>query len=318
MIHYIIRRLGLCIVLILFVTLIVFLCMHLLPGDPIMVYMSVEELQGLSPEELIQLRHELGLDRSLVVQYLSWLKTLCQGDLGSSLLLGESVSSLVFDRLPVTMYLGVLALALSAVVGVGLGVLAAVKRGTWIDTVVTILANVGITVPLFWLGVLLIYAFSLKLGWLPTSGYISPFDDLWMSIRSAVMPVICLAVGPTAGLARQSRSAMLEVIGQDYVRTAWAKGLSERLVIARHAVRNALVPVTTYMGVFLAHIFGGSVVVETVFNVPGMGRLVVNAILQQDFQIVQGAVLVVGAIVVFINLLVDISYAWLDPRIRYS
>ncbi len=165
---------------------------------------------------------------------------------------------------------------------------------------------------------MLIYFFSLQLDWLPSHGYTPPFEDFWLSTRQLIMPVICLAVGPMAGLTRQTRSAMLEVVAQDYIRTAWAKGLKENAVIIRHAVRNGLIPPITFLGWFCALILGGSVIVETVFSIPGMGRLMVNAIFQQDYQIVQGGVLVVTIIVIFVNLAIDVSYAWLDPRIRYG
>lgn len=317
MIAYVIRRLIIAVVLIVLVSLVVFLCMRFLPGDPLMVYMPAAQLQNLTPEDLEELRGELGLDRPLMVQYFDWMNRALHGDLGDSILLREPVTSLIFKRLPITAHLGILALAISAIFGIGFGVICALRRGTWIDSLFTVMANIGITVPVFWLGILLIYFISLKLGWLPPYGYTSPFEDFWLSTRQVIMPVICLAVGPLAGLTRQSRSAMLEVIEQDYIRTAWAKGLKERVIVMRHALKNSMIPVVTFLGLFVAMVFGGSVIVETIFNIPGMGRLIVNAIFQQDYQIVQGGVLVVSSIVILANLIVDISYAWLDPRIRY-
>jgi peptide/nickel transport system permease protein len=193
-----------------------------------------------------------------------------------------------------------------------------VRRGKWLDKVVTPLTYVGITIPVFWLGILLIYAFGLKLNWLPISGYTSPLDDFWLSTRQLVMPVLCLAVFGLAANARQMRSSMLETIRQDYIRTAWSKGLKERTIIVRHAMKNSLIPVITLMGMGVGIIFGGSVLVETVFAIPGVGRLLVSSILGQDYVVVQGITLVIAVIVLLVNLIVDISYGWFDPRIRYG
>jgi peptide/nickel transport system permease protein len=198
------------------------------------------------------------------------------------------------------------------------GLLASVRRGKWLDTVVTIVANFGITIPVFWLGILLIYVFALKLGVVPITGYVAPWVDPLDSLRHAILPVFCLAVFAIASITRQTRSSMLEVIRQDYIRTAWAKGLRERVVVLRHVLKNGLIPVITLQGVQISHILGGSVLIETVFNIPGMGRLMVEAVLSQDFLVVQAGILITSAIVVFANLFVDISYGWLNPRIRYQ
>jgi peptide/nickel transport system permease protein len=193
-----------------------------------------------------------------------------------------------------------------------------VKRGKWIDSVLTVLANLGMTVPVFWLGILMIYVFSLQLHWLPVFGYTSPFEDPWRSLQQMIMPVFCLATTGMATMARQTRSSMLEVIRQDYIRTAWAKGLRERDIISRHAVKNAFIPVITLMGMHVRYIFGGSVLIETVFSIPGMGRLMITGILSQDYQVVQAAALILAIVVMVANLAVDISYAWFDPRIHYD
>jgi peptide/nickel transport system permease protein len=182
----------------------------------------------------------------------------------------------------------------------------------------SVLANIGITVPSFWVGILLLYLLSLKLGWLPPFGYTSPFEDFWLSTRQLIMPVFCLALFSIASLTRQTRSSMLEVIRQDYIRTAWSKGLRERVIIIRHALKNALIPVTTQLGLQVGIIIGGAVLIETVFNIPGMGRLMTQAVFGHDYQIVQSGVLIIATVVVLANLFVDISYGWLDPRIRYS
>jgi peptide/nickel transport system permease protein len=210
------------------------------------------------------------------------------------------------------------ALLFGAIVGSGLGLLAAIRRGTWLDNVITPLTYLGVTVPVFWLGILMIYLFGLKLHWLPISGYTSPFDNFWLSTRQAVMPVFCLSVFSLAANARQMRSAMLEVIRQDYIRTAWSKGLSERVIILRHALKNSLIPVITLIGMGVGIVFGGSVLVETVFAIPGVGRLMVNSIFAQDYVVVQAITFVIAIIVMIVNLLVDLSYTWFDPRIRYG
>ena len=224
----------------------------------------------------------------------------------------------MFERFPITVHLGISALVVSSVLGVLAGLLAAVRRGRWADKVVTPLAYIGTTIPVFWLGILLIYAFGYKLQILPIAGYTSPFTDVWLSFRQVIMPVICLSVFGLAVNARQMRSSMLEVIRQDYIRTAWAKGLSERLIILRHATRNSLIPVITLMGMSVGVIFGGSVLVETVFAIPGVGRLLVSSILGHDYVVVQSITFVIAVIILMVNLLIDLSYGWFDPRIRYS
>jgi len=214
--------------------------------------------------------------------------------------------------------LGVWSFIISSILGVAIGVICALRRGKWIDSVLTVLANLGITVPSFWVGILLIYFFSLKLRWLPTGGYTSPFSDFWLSTKQIIMPVFCLSLFSIASLTRQTRSSVLEVVTRDYIRTAWAKGLREGVIVIRHTVKNALIPVITILGLQVSFIFGGAVLVETVFNIPGMGRLMTQAVFQHDYQVVQAGVLIVALIVVLSNLIVDISYGWFDPRIRYT
>lgn len=318
MTSYIIRRLVQALLVIVIVSILVFLAMHFLPGDPLLIVMSQSNLLGLNEESLNTLRHEFGLDKPLPTQYLNWVFGLCRGDFGTSITYQDKVSKLITERLPVTLHLGVLAFVLSLAFGILAGALAAIRRGKWLDSLMTFLANIGITVPVFWLGILMIYFFGLKLGWLPLQGYTSPFQDFWFSTRQLIMPVICLSVVALASTARQTRSSMLEVLRQDYVRTAWSKGLKEKDVIIRHTLKNSLIPVITLAGMHIPIIFGGSVLIETVFNVPGMGRLMVNAVLAKDFPIVRACFLIISIIVVLSNLLVDISYSWLDPRIRYG
>ncbi len=314
---YIIRRLVQALFILIIVTLMVFFIMRLLPGDPLLIYIAQSaDIQAMSPEMLDTLRHQFGLDRGLMVQYFDWVGSIFRGDFGTSIFYHEKVGTLMLERFPVTLHLGIVALIIGAVLGVLAGMLAAIRRGKWLDKIITPLTYVGITIPVFWLGILLIYVFGLKIPLLPISGYTSPFDDFWLSTRQIVMPVICLAVFSMAANARQMRSSMLEVIGQDYIRTAWSKGLSERSVIIKHAMKNSLIPVITLMGVGMGMIFGGSVLVETVFAIPGVGRLMVSSIFGQDYVVVQAITFVIAGIVLLVNLIVDISYGWFDPRIR--
>jgi len=315
---YIIRRLLLSIIVVLLVTIAVFLLMRVLPGDPIYLLYNANQVASFTEEELNNIRHEAGLDKPLAVQYIDWISGAVRGDLGVSILHKTSVSEEILRRLPITVHLGVLAFIFGFIIGVPLGIISAIKRGTWIDTLVTTIANIGITVPIFWLGVMLIYAFALKLRVLPVMGYTSPFEDFWMSTRQLIMPVFCLAIWPIAANARQTRSSMLEVLRQDYIRTAWAKGLTQRLVIFKHALQNSLIPVITLAGMGLGSIVGGAVLIEQVFNIPGMGRLAVDAIFTPDYAYVQGVTLIITLAIIICNLLVDISYGWFDPRIRYN
>jgi len=296
----------------------VFVGMRMLPGDPIFMLYNPNQIRDLTQEELDKIRHEAGLDRSLAIQYFDWLGGVFRGDLGNSILTKEPVSKDLVKRIPITGYIGILAFIVGIVLGIPAGIISAIRRGTWLDTVVTTLANLGITVPIFWLGIILMYIFAVKLHWLPTSGFTSPFTDFWMSSKQLIMPVFCMTIFSLAGNARQARSSMLEVLRQDYVRTAWSKGLTERVVIIGHALKNSLIPIVTLAGFGIAAIFGGSVLIEQVFNIPGMGRLAVDSLFQHDYTYVQGITMVMTGIVVFSNLLVDLSYGWLDPRIRYN
>ena len=319
MVSYFLRRLMQALLVLILVTILVFFIMRLLPGDPIIIYVAqTAELAAMPPEMLEELRHEFGLDKPIMVQYATWVVNIFRGDFGTSIFYREKVGKLMLERFPVTLHLGIVAFIIGAVLGILSGLVAAVRRGKWIDKIITPLTYIGITIPVFWLGILLIYAFGLKLHWLPISGYTSPMEDFWLSTKQLIMPVICMAVFPLAANARQMRSAMLEVIRQDYIRTAWSKGLGERRVIFFHSLKNSLIPVITLMGVGVGMIFGGSVLVETVFAIPGVGRLMVSSILGQDYIVVQGITLTIAAIVLVVNLMVDISYGWFDPRIRYG
>lgn len=316
---YIIRRLIMAVAVIIIVTLIVFFVIRLLPGDPLIIFLGQSAGTGtMTHEQLEHLRVEYGLDKPLMVQYTNWMTGIFQGDLGKSIYYHEDVGTLMMKRFPITLHLGILALVFSNGLGITLGIIAAVRRGKWIDTVVTVLAYIGVTAPVFWVAILLIYTFGLILGWLPIAGYTSPVDNFWLSTKGIIMPVICLGFAGLAGAARIMRSSMLEIVQQDYIRTAWSKGLRERAVIFKHALKNSLIPMVTLAGIGVGIIFGGSVIVETIFAIPGLGRLLVTSIFAQDYVVIQSGTLVIALIIILVNLAVDISYGWLDPRIRYG
>jgi peptide/nickel transport system permease protein len=315
---YIIRRLIQSVIILLLVTLLLFFAMRLMPGNPLLMIVTLQQLTTLTPERLAQLRLEYGLNKPLVIQYFNWLSDTVHGNLGNSILFSSPVTNLLKKRIPITFHLGIISFIFAHVIGITLGVISAIRRGTRLDTGLTVLANVGITIPVFWLGIMMVYVFALTWHLLPTMGYTSPFTDFWMSTRQLIMPVICLSTLPLASAARQTRSSVLEIMRQDYIRTAWSKGLKERAVIIRHALKNALIPVITLAGLGISSIIGGSVLVEQVFNVPGMGRLAVTSVMNLDYPVAQAIALIIAVVVVLSNLLVDISYGWLDPRIRYT
>jgi peptide/nickel transport system permease protein len=312
---YIVRRLMQAVIVLFVVSLIVFSFLHIMPGDPVLFMLGT---QAPSQEAIDALRKELWLDRPLVAQYGHWLSNCIQGDFGKSIVYNEEVTSILARRVPITIHIGLLSFILANLLGVLAGIICAVRRGKILDSVISTIANIGLAIPSFWLGILGIYLFSLKLGLLPVQGYTSPFSDFWLNTRQLIMPVFCLAIVSVASIARQTRSAMLEVIRQDYIRTAWAKGFTERKIIIRHVLKNGLIPVATLSGMQLGVLIGGTVLIETVFNIPGMGRLIASSVMSRDYIVVQACALVIGVSVVLINLAVDIFYGWLDPRIRYD
>ncbi|MBN1190618.1 MAG: ABC transporter permease [Dehalococcoidales bacterium] len=316
MVAYIIRRLIQSLIIVIIVSILVFVVMRFMPGDPLLMYLSSERFQQMSDEQLALERHKYGLDKSVPAQYIDWVNGIFHGDLGNSISQRRSVNYLIARRAPVTLYIGVLSFVIGTFLGIVAGVLSAVRRGTRTDFIMTLFANVGITIPAFWLAIVMIYIFGLKLGWLPTHGFTSPFDDFWLSTRQIIMPVICGAIFTIGAVARQARSSMLETLRQDYVRTAWSKGLTERVIIVRHTLKNGLIPIFTLSGMQIGMILGGSVLIETVFNIAGMGRLAVDALFSLDFAVVQAIVLISAIMIVLANLVVDVSYGWIDPRIR--
>jgi peptide/nickel transport system permease protein len=316
---YILRRLIQAVFVLIIVTLLVFFVIRLLPGDPIIIYVAQSaQIQAMPPEMIDELRHKFGLDQPIIIQYFNWVGNIFRGDLGESISYHEKVGKLMLERFPVTAYLGILAIIFGSITGLLAGLLAAIRRGKWVDKIITPLTYVGITIPVFFVAILMIYIIGLRLGWLPFPGFVSPFEDFWLSTKLAIMPVFCLSVFSIAANARQLRSSMLEVTSQDYIRTAWSKGLSERVVILKHAMKNSLIPVITLIGLGVGMIFGASVLVEEIFAIPGVGRLMVSSIFGQDYLVVQAITFVIAVIVLTVNLIVDISYGWLDPRIRYG
>lgn len=312
MTRYIARRLLLTIPVLLLVSMVVFTLIAAIPGDPALVFAGGEA----DPEAIEALRRHLGLDRPLVVRYAIWLGHVLRGDLGKSVRDGRPVREVLLLKLPVTVELAVLSLVVSWAIAVPAGVLAAWKRRSALDYAATTVALAGISIPNFWLGIMLIYLLAVNLRWLPPSGYIEPWIDPARNLQMMVMPATVLGTALAALVMRLLRSSMLEVLGTEYIRTAQAKGLRDRAVLVRHALKNAMIPVATVMGLQLGGLLGGAVITETIFAVPGIGRLAVESILTRDYPMVQGVVLFSAVAIVFVNFAVDVSYSFLDPRIR--
>jgi peptide/nickel transport system permease protein len=312
---YIVRRILQMVPVIVLVSAIAFSLLFVLPGDPALAILGEE--QAKNQQLYQQLRAELGLDRPLPVQYVDWASRVVRGDLGTSTRTQLPVSQLLVQRIGPTVQLSAMAMLLGVLVAIPVGIISAVKPNSRSDVIGTVLAMIGASIPPFWLGLLLILLFALWLRWLPPSGYVPPTRDLGANLALMVMPTITLAGGIAAIVMRQTRSAMLEVLRQDYVTTARAKGLVERVVLTKHALRNALIPIVTIIGLEFGHLMGGAVITETIFSVPGVGRLAADSIFQRDFPVLQAVVLLLAFAVLLANLLTDIAYAWLDPRIRY-
>ena len=296
----------------LLVSILVFCLQQLMPGDPALMLAGEDH----DPQVIAQIRTELWLDRSLPVQYFHWIGGVLQGDLGFSWRIRQPVLQLVATKLPVTLQLGVMAFLFAVCIGVPMGVLSAVKRNTKWDYIANAIGLAGLSTPNFWLGIMLILLVSVNLGWLPPSGYVPLFEDWRMSLATTVMPAFVLGNAIAAVLMRHTRSAMLTALDQDYVRTARAKGLSERVVVLRHALRNALVPVVTLGALELGTLLAGAVLTEQVFSIPGFGKLIVDAVFNRDYPVVQGVVLVTATIYVMLNLLADVLYVVINPRMR--
>ncbi|MEZ0214799.1 MAG: ABC transporter permease [Xanthobacteraceae bacterium] len=312
LVRFIASRLLQLVPLLALVTFLIFSMMQLLPGDP--TFAILGEQAGAA--ERAALREKLGLDQPLPVQYARWVTNTLAGDLGTSLRTHEPVGDMLRTRIPVTLQLTVMAIALSLLIGVPAGIVAALKRNSMVDLVVSFLSMGGVAMPFFWMGMLLIGLFTLHLGWLPPSGYVPPGTDLWLNMKLMIMPTITIGTTMAALVMRQTRTAMLQVLSQDYIRTARAKGAGEGRVVLRHALRNALIPVVTVVGLQTGALVSGAVVTETIFSLPGLGRMLVEGIFERDIAPVQAAILVIVIGVLAVNLFTDLAYVLLDRRIK--
>ncbi len=313
MLSYLIGRLLALVPVLLVVAAVVFLLIHLTPGDPARVLLG----QDATPEQVQALRHDLGLDRPLVVQFGFWFGRAIRGDLGLSIFQHIPVTQDILQHASPTVMLSLLAIAVALLIGIPAGIVSAVFRNSWLDQGSLALAMLGAAVPSFWLGLSLIVVFAVNLGWLPSSGYRSPAEGVGLSLHYLLLPALALGLPNSSLIIRFTRSSLLDVIGNDYIRTARAKGVSERAVIFHHAFRNALVPILTVVGLTFAALMGGAVVTETVFSLPGVGQLVVSSVLRRDYPVIQGVILLVATIYVLINLAVDLLYFLVDPRVKY-
>ena len=312
MLRFLLQRLATIIPTLLFVSMLIFGLQQLLPGDPALVLAGEER----DPNVVAYLRAKLHLDQPLPVRYLYWLGGVVHGDLGESLRIQKSVLELIAEKLPVTLQLAVMAMLIALVIGVSMGILSAVKKDTPWDYAANIVALWGLSTPNFWLGIMLILLVSVNLGWLPASGFVSPFEDLAANLKSMIMPAFVLGNAIAAVLMRHTRSAMLQVLNADYVRTARAKGLEERTVVLKHALRNALIPIVTLGALEFGTLFSGAVLTEQVFSIPGFGKLIVDAVFNRDYAVVQGVVLFTATGYVGLNLLADLAYFAINPRMR--
>jgi peptide/nickel transport system permease protein len=298
----------------LIVSVIAFALLYVLPGDPAVAILG--DNAG-NQQTYLALRHDLGLDQPLHAQYLSWLGRVLQGDLGRSIRTNEAVSTVLLQRVPISLYLGAAGLLVGLVLGLSVAVVSALRPGSRIDSFGTLLAMGGVAIPSFWQALLLVYVFAVLLRWLPPSGFTSPFTDPWLSLRMLILPAIVLGTHSAAVIMRQGRSALMEVLEQDYITTARSKGLGDTSVVARHALKNAMIPLATVIGLQVGTLVSGAAITETVFAIPGVGRAAVDAIFFRDYPVLQGAVLILTLAVLIANLLTDVTYAYLDPRIRY-
>ncbi len=315
--QYAIKRIGLFIPTVLLVTVIVFVVMRLIPGDPALAILSADDA-AYTEQELAELRAELGTDRPIVVQYFEWMSGLLRGDFGTSFWWNGPVMDRLGERIPVTIELAILGIALAVICAVPLGVLSAIKPDSPIDYVSRVFTLVGISIPTFFSGILLTLLLIRAFGWLPPLGYENIWDDPWNNVKQMMLPALALGFYDMAFIARVTRSSMMEILREDYMRTARSKGLAERLVLSRHGLKNAVLPILTISGWQFGRLFGGTVIIERIFLIPGIGQLLIDAVFQRDFPTIQAIIVIVAVSIVIINLLVDLLYGWLDPRIRYA
>ena len=314
MLGYIVRRVLLAIPVMFVVAAGVFLLLYLTPGDPASVVLGPDA----SPERVAELRQQLGLDQPVAIQVIRWFGRLLHGDLGQSIYLNRPVTLTILERAEPTLMLTLLATLFAILVGLPIGIVSATRAGSWADLGAMLVALGGISMPSFWVGLNLIFVFAVLMGALPVAGYRPLSQGLWGNLRYLILPAVTLGFAQAALLARMSRSLMMDVLREDYVRTARSKGVEERRVVLSHALRNAMVPLVTVMGLTFAILMGGAVITEQVFNIPGLGRLLVQSVLRRDYPVVQGIVLVIAFNYVVINLCVDILYGFFDPRVRHS
>lgn len=312
MTRFLFRRIAILIPTLLFVSIIIFGLQQLLPGDPA-IAMAGEERD---PQAIAEVRAKYNLDKPLPVQYWLWISGVLQGDFGESIRIQQPVAQLLVEKLPVTIQLAVMAMLVALAIGLPMGVISALHNGRWPDYVANVIGLWGLSTPNFWLGIMLILLFSVELGWLPASGYISPREDLWGNLQAMIMPAFVLGNAISAVMMRHTRSAMLQVLSSDYIRTARAKGLFERVVIAKHAFRNAAVPVITLGALEFGQLLSGAVLTEQIFSIPGFGKLIVDAVFNRDYAVVQGVVLCTATAYIVLNLLADIAYFLVNPRLR--
>lgn len=314
MLAYVIRRLLMLVPVLLIVGVVVFALVHITPGDPAAVMLG----DRATPDQVAALRHQLGLDRPIIRQFFDWFGNVLRLNFGDSIFLDMPVSQAIADRFQPTILLTLYALIIQIAIGIPVGVISAVRRGGWLDRLLMMISILGAAVPTFFLGIVLILIFAVNRRWLPAGGYVPISEDPVAHFKAMIMPAFALGFSSAGLLARLVRSTMLDVLRDDYIRTAYAKGVTERRVIIRHALRNALIPALTVIGASLGALLGGAVVTETVFTIPGMGRLIVQSISRRDFPVIQGAVMITAGIYVLVNLLVDILYIYIDPRVRYG
>lgn len=314
MVKYVIKRILYIVPVLLLVSIIVFSLMHIIPGDPITIMLGIRA----QPETVEALRSQLNLDKPIVVQYLLWIKDVLRGDLGVSIRNKIPVLELIIQRLPVTLSLAIISLSISVIISFALGILAATRRNTLSDFGAMTFAVIGVSIPQFWMGIMLILLFSLVLGIFPSMGYVSFIEEPIECIRHLILPSLALVFSLAGYTTRMTRSQMLEVLSDDYIRTARAKGLREAVVTYKHALRNALIPIVTVIGIQFAYLLGGTVLIEHIFALPGIGRLVLQSIYNRDYPVVQGVVLVVAVVFVIMNLIVDLMYRFLNPKVRYK
>jgi peptide/nickel transport system permease protein len=309
---YILRRLVMLVPVLIVVGVVVFGLVHLTPGDPAAVILG----DRATPEDIARLRTQLGLNDPLPVQFVRWFGNVLRLDFGESIFLGEPVTQALLNRVQPTVLLTLYALSIQVLIGIPAGVFAAVRYNSPLDRALTVMAISGSAIPTFFLGILLILIFAVRLRWLPSGGYVPFGEDPAAHVKGMLLPAFALGFSAAGLLARLVRSSMLDVLREDYVRTAFAKGLPEQLVIVRHALRNALIPALTVIGISIGALLGGAVVTETVFTIPGMGRLVVQSIARRDYHVIQGAIIAIAMTYVLVNLVVDVLYVYIDPRVR--